>query len=148
MCERGLKCPDIGSCFVDEVPDLVRFWSKVSKTPSCWLWTSPLTKKGYGQFTVGSKNFSAHKWSYETFIGPVPGDLTLDHLCRVKHCVNPAHMEPVTREENSRRGHLFREWPVLIACPKGHPYDEVNLYIDPKGYPKCRTCRREGMRKK
>lgn len=90
-----------------------RFWSKVNKDgplPTwapflgpCWLWTSRQDRDGYGRFAVEGKDFRAHRFAYKDLVGPIPDGLTIDHLCRVPGCVNPAHMEPVTAGENKRR---------------------------------------------
>lgn len=74
----------------------------------CWLWLGSLTDKGYGRFYMGGKRYLAHRYSYEHFVGPIPEGLEPDHLCRVPACVNPAHLEPVTRSENTRRGWAAR----------------------------------------
>lgn len=74
------------------------FWVKVEKTADCWLWLGAKAA-GYGLF----RGHRAHRWAYENLRGPIPEDLTIDHLCRARACVNPAHMEAVTREENTRR---------------------------------------------
>ena len=87
-------------------PPLVRFWAKVDKTGpvseyapilgSCWLWLGTKSK-GYGQFKVNGVAVKAHRFAYELLRGPILSGLTLDHLCRVRACVNPSHMEPVTK---------------------------------------------------
>lgn len=87
--------------------DWERFWLKVEMgtAPSgCWLWTGS-TANGYGQARVGGKTVRAHRASYELLVGPIPEGLTLDHLCHVKNCVRPEHLEPVTAAENTRRAH-------------------------------------------
>ncbi len=82
-----------------------RFWAKVSKTDECWLWTGS-KNDGYGKFrpVANQRPVLAHRYAYELLVGPIPRDLTLDHLCRVHSCVNPEHLEPVTRRENILRG--------------------------------------------
>lgn len=92
---------------------VARFWSKVDKDGPlpkwapflgpCWLWTRPLTDRGYASFGYDGGKIRAHRFAYEQIVGPIPAGLTLDHLCRVRHCVNPSHMEPVTQAENSLR---------------------------------------------
>lgn len=87
--------------------NLRRFLSHVEKTDSCWLWGARINHKtGYGAFRAGhrgSRMLLAHRWSYEHFAGPIPEGLVVDHLCSVRHCVNPAHLEVVTQRENLRR---------------------------------------------
>jgi len=111
----------------------------------CWLWTAATYKKtGYSQFKKSGKVFLGHRVSYEVFVGPIPVGLCIDHLCRVRHCVNPAHLEPVTGKENLRRGLLG---VLLTHCPQGHAYDEKNTYHGKKGR-QCRSCAREAGRRK
>jgi len=81
-----------------------RFWSKVDKTNSCWLWTDHTTASGYGKFYVNKGEVYAHRHSYEIHRGKIPKGLVIDHLCRVRNCVNPEHMEVVTQRENIVRG--------------------------------------------
>jgi hypothetical protein len=73
------------------------------ETP-CWIWQLAKTPDGYGYTRVGYDHRRAHRVLYEQHVGPIPAGLDLDHLCRVRDCVNPAHMEPVTEAENVRRG--------------------------------------------
>ncbi len=79
-------------------------------TTGCWIWLGALHRNGYGNIRVGSMKDGtrghrvAHRALYEALVGPIPAGMELDHLCRVRSCVNPAHLEPVTRRENLRRG--------------------------------------------
>jgi len=84
---------------------------------------------------------SAHRLSYETEIGPIPEGLELDHLCRVRSCVNPLHLEPVTHQENVRRGEGANFWRNKTHCPQGHEYTEENTGISNRNNEKCRYCR-------
>lgn len=88
---------------VQHLTEEERFWLKVDKTQTCWLWTARLDKDGYGQFQRNGDAQRAHRIAYEWEHGPVPAGLQLDHLCRVKNCVRPDHLELVTVQENIRR---------------------------------------------
>lgn len=135
------------------MPDpLDRFAAKVEVTDSCWLWTATRHRKGYGQFQFDGSMRQAHRWLWEQTVGPIPEGLELDHLCRVRHCVNPDHLEPVTHAENVARAAspsaaLRRHWDNWRAerpnCPKGHPYTEENTMTYPYKPRQCRTCNRE-----
>lgn len=119
-----------------------RFWSYVHKTDGCWLWTGGLMNKGYGTFWAG-RSLRAHRVAYELCIGPIPEGLTLDHLCRVRRCVNPAHLEPVTIRENVMRGEgITAALAARDYCVNGHPLTGDNLRIDAHGHRRCRTCGR------
>ncbi len=121
-----------------------RFWAKVKKTDSCWLWTANKIGKGYGLFWVGPtmKDFTvAHRFAYELLVGPIPEGLTLDHLCKVKHCVNPAHLEPVTNRENVLRSDGITALSARQThCKYGHPFSAENTYFRSEGGRKCRIC--------
>lgn len=127
-----------------------RFWSKVEKTASCWLWTAATLRGGYGQFTISHDvKISAHRWSYESLVGPIPDGLVLDHLCRVSACVNPNHLEPVAQAENVRRGEVWMISGSKTHCPSGHEYAGGNLYLRPSdGARVCRACTREHQRRR
>jgi len=90
-------------------PPESRFWSSIVKTDSCWLWIGTVNSTGYGYFQTGgrgTKKARAHRYAYEFLVGPIPKGLVLDHLCRVKICVNPEHLQPVTQRENVLRGEV------------------------------------------
>lgn len=70
----------------------------------CWIWQGDIAPHGYGRLCVHNKQVYAHRWMYEQWVGPIPPDRELDHLCEVTECVNPAHLEPVIHAENIRRG--------------------------------------------
>lgn len=109
----------------------------------CWWWTATLSTGGYGQFWDGSRLIQAHRWSYEFFIGPILDGLQLDHLCRVRNCVNPSHLEPVTQKENLARGESpSARGARKTHCPHGHEYAGYNLHISPRGGRLCRACNR------
>jgi hypothetical protein len=107
----------------------------------CWVWQMSRTTGGYGQTFDGTRLVPAHRWYYERTHGLVPEGLDLDHLCRVRACVNPDHLEPVTRRENLLRGETRTAANAAKThCPQGHPYDEVNTYVRASGQRVCRRC--------
>jgi hypothetical protein len=121
------------------------FWSRVDKTGECWLWTGSRTGAGYGNLAIQGKPFYAHRLAYELTRGPIPDGLVIDHLCRVRHCVNPAHLDLVTGRENTRRG--LRHYGVRTVCKAGHDItDPANVYVQPDGRRRCRVCAREYAR--
>ena len=126
-----------------------RFWKKVDmhgpipehrpELGPCWIWRGHRIKKGgYGRLTGKKGTALVHKMVWENLLGTVPLGMCLDHLCRVTNCVNPAHMEVVTPEENTRRGLPFRK--VQTHCKRGHPLSGANLYIGTGGRRTCRIC--------
>lgn len=121
----------------------MRFWSKVQKTDTCWLWLGNKGAEGHGQMNVGNgKKKAAYRLAYEAFIGPIPPGMHLDHLCRNPPCVNPAHLEPVTPGENVRRGHSITNTHARKThCKWGHPFDEQNTRLH-RNVRHCRTCSR------
>lgn len=131
----------------------VRFWAKVQRDDAdgCWEWLSKRDHGGYGRFNLSrSRSRAAHRVAYELTMGPIPDGLTIDHLCRNRGCVNPAHLEPVTQRENVRRGlapALGRARNNnLDRCPAGHPYSGLNLFHRDRGWRGCRTCQRLAVR--
>lgn len=117
----------------------------------CWLWTGYIDSDGYGRCAARSDGqVLVHRIFYIEWIGPIPQGLEIDHLCRNRACVRPAHLEAITHGENVRRGISGRvnggRQRSKTACPKGHPYVGSNLYVSPRGDRGCRTCRREQAR--
>lgn len=127
-------------CNVEE-----RFWQKVDKggDNGCWNWTGAITSSGYGNFAINRVATVAHRLSYKWIIGEVDGGLDLDHLCRNRRCVNPAHLEPVSRSINLLRGDTIpAEHAKKTHCPQGHEYTQENTYVYAKTNSRyCRICR-------
>lgn len=93
---------------------------KIDPASKCWIWQTAKDAKGYGRVVLHGERFYAHRSAYETFVGPIPEGLQIDHLCRRPSCVNPAHLEPVTAEENIRRGLLGDLKGKKLYCKNGH----------------------------
>lgn len=120
---------------------LERFWAKVKKTNSCWLWMGAHDSDGYGNFRFNGKNIKPHRFSYELVNGVIKGGLVVDHRCRVRECVNPQHMRVVSQGENI----LCGKSPSAInkrktKCIRGHKLSRGNFYYDSKGSRVCRKC--------
>lgn len=128
-----------------------RFAIKVRINPEtgCWQWTACLSRAGYGRFHVaGQSPAMAHRYAYEVLVGPIPIGLQLDHLCRVRRCVNPAHLEPVTVRENLLRGDtITAARAAQTHCGSGHALSPDNTYIKPNGCRNCRECKRAADRR-
>ena len=129
------------------LPDRIRRQIIIDER-GCWIWQGRPMNAGYGQLGVTrdgkTRTILAHRASYETFVGPIPDGRQLDHLCRVRLCVNPSHLEPVTPRQNIHRSPIA---PAAINarkthCPKGHPYTPENTYFNGprKTWRLCRTC--------
>lgn len=127
--------------------NIERFMKHVTPEPNsgCWLWTGPYHLKGYGHFSIGGKCVMAHRFSYEAERGAIPTGLVLDHLCEVKECVNPAHLEPVTNRVNCRRTRarasgFSNEYSAGKVCRHGHDLTAVGEYLYSTWYA-CRACK-------
>jgi hypothetical protein len=125
-----------------------RFWPKVNKNGpvperrpelgACWLWTADAeTTNGYPQFRLGRRMVLAHRASWTFIVGPPPADLQLDHLCRVKRCVRPEHLDPVTNAVNAARRTGFH---YATACSAGHAMADENVRVTASGIRVCRIC--------
>lgn len=117
-----------------------RFWTFVAPMMDdrgCWEWVGNITG-GYGQFSVDARPTVAHRVAYELLVGPIPRGLEVDHLCFNKTCVNPQHLEPVTRHENLKRRSARR-----MLCKYGHPLEQQVTHPE---WRFCRTCARRMWR--
>jgi hypothetical protein len=125
-----------------------RFWLYVDRSrQGCWRWIGSLSTHGYGQLSVNKRPVFAHRFSYELHTGPIPKGLDIDHLCRVRNCVNPQHLEAVTRKVNLSRGISPSAVAVRTGkCSKGHPFDESNTYVTSEGKRRCRKCQSNRQR--
>jgi hypothetical protein len=132
-----------------------RFFQKVNKTDSCWLWTGAPNSRGYGSFAVNRKTTSAHHYSYIIHKGEIPDGLIICHTCDVPACVNPEHLWADTYSANSRdmfnknrQGTSNRK---KDGCKKGHSFEEFEplVYVKKQGrqigkeYRVCKECKRE-----
>ena len=137
-----------------------RFTAFISKSSSgCWLWNGSLITGGYGRFYDSDHRaiMRAHRWSYLHSKGAIPKDREINHLCHVRACVNPDHLELVTRSQNNHHGAQFaahegRRWRepagwalanlLKTGCKWGHAFTEANTYVRKDGSRGCRACRR------
>jgi hypothetical protein len=115
----------------------------VVQADGCWLWQGAIDWVGYGEVWWRGKRHRAHRAVYQELRHTLQDGTELDHVCRVKRCVNPDHLEIVTHAENLRRHYAAS----VVACPKGHLYDEANIYRD-HGKRRCRECMREQQRRR
>lgn len=119
-----------------------RFWSRVEKTETCWLWKGPLNN-GYGAVRAFNQATNPHRAAWRLLVGPIPPTMQIDHLCRVRNCVNPAHMEIVTGKVNTLRGNsTSARNAVKTHCPQGHIYNRKNTFVCKGGMRHCRVCGR------
>jgi hypothetical protein len=134
-----------------------RQWTPDPNT-GCWIWAASFRGDGYGQFHYGERPWRiplvAHRASYMLYKGAIPDGRDLDHLCCNKWCVNPNHLEAVTRSVNILRGRLAginrARAAEITHCPQGHPYDHNNTYLGQgkSGIARhCKECRKVNKRK-
>ncbi len=137
-------CAPMPNQYTTPIPALVRFWTKVNfgapepehrpELGACWLWNGVNSTDRYGSFSSNQRLVPAHRYAYEFCVGPIATWLEVDHLCLIKACVNPDHLEPVTHRENS-----LRNAALITHCPHGHFYDEANTRWGVRGR-QCRRC--------
>lgn len=114
------------------IPERIVDKISLNHESGCWIWDGSLSGNGYGYVKIRGKMRLVHKVIYEAFKGPVPSHLEIDHICRLRYCVNPSHLEAVDNAENQRRK------PKRTHCRNGHCYEEVGYYL----YDGVRSCKR------
>lgn len=124
--------------------------TEVDKESGCWLWTGPTLPGDYPRTKLSDNGVSCsvmvHRWMYEAQIGPIPEGLVVHHKCEKRLCINPAHLEAITTQENILRGNsLAARNARKTHCVRGHAYDEKNTHINRKGSRMCRRCAAEKM---
>ena len=115
------------------------WWSRVDQRDDgeCWMWKQSVGSHGYGQTFDGITVRLAHRVAWALANGQqIPNDMTVDHICRNRTCVNPAHLRLLTNEDNARDNGQGRK----THCPAGHPYSGDNLYVNRRGHRKCLAC--------
>lgn len=147
--QRGLPLPPPVRLLGATTEEKLRRNHRVDPETGCWRWTAAIDKEGYAQVRADGRRQKAHRVAYELWVGPIPDGLVLDHVtargCVHRDCINPDHLEPVTSEENVRRGDNLNR--TKTHCPKGHPYSEENTYVwGPSRF--CRECKRDLERAK
>lgn len=125
-----------------------RLIARSARVDGCLIWQGPHTTAGYGCLEVNGKTELAHRLAYQEWVGPIPADKQLDHLCRVRDCIDTTHLELVTSRENTMRGTSFAAVNAAkTECPNGHPY---TLLKSGRTHRRCLECdkatrrRREG----
>lgn len=134
---------------------LTRFFEKIRIDPNvtfngspCWLWTRPLDRDNYGRFWYETQSRAAHNVSYRLFVDEIPAGLVPDHLCRVRHCVNPAHLEIVTNRINTLRGETVTARNAQKThCLRGHEFTIANTRRNRNGGRICRQCTYEALKR-
>lgn len=134
-----------------------KLWQNVVRRGECWIYTGRVLPTGYGGINIGPRATTAHRLAYMTVKGTIPEKYDVDHTCHDprtcaggwgcphRACVNPAHLEAVTRHDNIMRGcgpGVTRKWRAAVTnCPQGHAYDEKNTYFHiTSGERSCRRC--------
>lgn len=123
-----------------EKPNPRNIWKHIQLTPSCWFWKGSKTCNGYGQMSFAGKRHLAHRFVYELLEGKIPETADLDHLCRNRNCVNPAHLDYVSRRDNLLRGTLRNQNSDVTHCIRRHSFTVENTYLTKDNRRQCRIC--------
>lgn len=125
-----------------------RFWKKVNKTDTCWLWTAA-KRGGYGRFHDGIRCEDAHRFSYKLNVGVIENSLYVLHKCDIRNCVNPEHLFLGTAYDNLHDAIQKGKKPAPIVhkekthCPHGHPYSPENTNYHKRWGRHCLICWKE-----
>ncbi len=137
--------------FARDLPFSEWLEQRVTREPNsgCWLWLGSVTPKGYALASLRNRSFQVHRRAFEELRGPIgDGSLVIDHLCRVRSCVNPLHMEPVSNRENILRGVASAAVNARKThCKHGHEFTEENTRTRPDGR-ECITCKRAAAKRR
>jgi hypothetical protein len=114
--------------------------SALEPSTDCWLWLGGRSAANYGVVSIGRGQFSAHRAAFYAFQDLMPDGRELDHLCDNTLCVNPAHLEPVTKTENLKRRWATRDTVHREFCSRGHAMVAENVSLLTSGYRRCREC--------
>lgn len=127
-----------------------RLWASVDRSGECWLYVgSYVHTDGYALFYAHGRRHMAHRFVYELLVGSIPEGHEVDHLCKVRNCVNPAHLEAVTpRVNNLRSNSVAATNATKTHCVNGHAFTPENTYIYRGKMRTCRTCNAERVRKR
>jgi hypothetical protein len=130
-----------------DLPQRFKDKIEVVTESGCWIWTGACQSASYAVAYYKGNARRVHRIIYGLLVGPIPQGLEIDHLCKVRCCVNPYHLEPVTHLENLRRGETIGvKNRRKTHCSKNHAFVPDNIYTDPKNRRRCRMCNRLNTR--
>ena len=127
------------------IEDVVgHFWTYIDKTDTCWLWTGSKVG-GYGVYSTGATRGleeQAHRFAWQALVGEIPEAMELDHICGIRNCVNPGHLQLVEQGFNRKQGLKVARanQKARTHCKRGHEYTDENTYIEREGWRRCKSC--------